>query len=114
MKKLSIILIIALLAAISCQAQTKTFVDLPSYAQASLLEQRGTEYHTAGDIITIGGAAIALSSLQNSGTKTDRATRIVAGVAVIALGRILHLAGTYENTRAKRIRFTSNGISFNF
>ncbi|HEX5553194.1 MAG TPA: hypothetical protein VFX43_08090 [Chitinophagaceae bacterium] len=118
MKKVSLLFLIAIFAVISCQAQTKqpahTFANLPYYAQASLLNQRAAEYHTAGDIITISGAVVALSALQSSGTKTDRTARVIVGAGVIALGRLIHLVGTHSQKKANRIRFTGSGLSLNF
>jgi hypothetical protein len=91
-----------------------TLSDLPKSAQISILDNRASEYHTAGDIISLSGAVVALSALQVSSFNSNAKTRVLAGVSFIALGRVLHLIGSHSEKKANRIRFTSNGLSLNF
>ena len=105
-----------LIAAISFAAssQVRHLSDLPKPAQVSILDQRASEYHTAGDILSVSGAVIALSSLQHNTLASDERARIFAGAALIGVGRLVHLLGSHAERRANKIRFSPNGLSFNF
>ena len=105
-----------LIAVVSTAASSQVphLSDLPKPVQVSILDQRASEYHTAGDVLSLSGAVIALSSLQHNTVASDQRARIFAGAALIGVGRLVHLFGSHAERRANRIRFTPTGLSFNF